>query len=154
MKFILLWFVLLPIPSWAKKCERLSDLNALLGTWQSVQSQITRQEQWLQVSDNTFEGNGQTYIEQWKHNESLHLLSMPEGIFYVATVAHNPLPVAFKLTQCEKTRLVFKNSSHDFPNKIEYDFIDHDQVTVKISGHNNKGFNIEFTRLSENNKAN
>ncbi|WP_418357022.1 DUF6265 family protein [Shewanella basaltis] len=155
MKLILFGLLtLLSHSALATQCENISVLQGLLGVWQSVHKQRIVQEQWQQVSSNTFEGSGETFTEQWKHNESLHLLSMPEGIFYVATVAHNPLPVAFKLTQCEQTRLVFENSAHDFPNKIEYDFIDHDHLIVKLSGQHSKGVNIKFTRLKDKNKAN
>lgn len=153
MRLTILWLVLLlPIPSWAKPCEKISDLGALIGIWQNVQQKRIIQEQWHQVSDNTFEGSGETYTDQWQHNESLRLLSMPEGIFYLAKVAHNPLPIAFKLTHCDGKSVVFENLEHDFPNKIEYIFMDKQHLTVAVSGQNNKGFTIEFTRLTKPNK--
>ncbi|MCT8986211.1 DUF6265 family protein [Shewanella phaeophyticola] len=152
MKLLLVMLMLISsFSTIAKPCDNLNQLSGLLGKWQSVQAHSTLQEQWHRVSDNTFEGSGETYTDQWQHNESLRLLSMPEGIYYLAKVTHNPLPVAFKLTHCKDALAVFENHDHDFPNKIEYHFIDNEHIRVAVSGQDNQGFEIKFTRMNETN---
>ncbi|WP_282110297.1 DUF6265 family protein [Shewanella algicola] len=150
MKSLLLLLILLtPFSTLAKQCNSLNQLTGLMGKWQSVQAHSTLQEQWHQVSDNTFEGSNETYNDQWQHNESLRLVNMSGGIYYLAKVRQNPLPVAFKLTHCKDALAVFENHDHDFPNKIEYYFIESQHIRVTVSGQDNQGFELKFTRVNE-----
>lgn len=76
---------------------------------------------WRQLSERTFEGEsfrvskatGDTVFA-----ESLLLVEMASEIFYIPKVVENKYPVPFKLISFEKTKVVFENLEHDFPQRI------------------------------------
>jgi hypothetical protein len=83
--------------------------------------------------------------------ESLRLVAMSDEIFFIAKVASNPLPVAFKLTQCANKIAVFENPHHDFPQTLSYQLIQSSQgdkqLKVKVFAANNPGFEINFSAI-------
>jgi hypothetical protein len=78
--------------------------------------------------------------------ESLRLVAMSGGVYYIAKVSHNAYPVAFALSACSDGRLVFENPTHDFPRRLEYTFTAPDAMTVRVSDGGAKGFVLEFRR--------
>jgi len=133
----------------AKNCGTVDSLTWLIGHWHSENSKLKINESWQRISDKTFEGAGSTY--SFKKNktvsaETLRLVEMSGEIFYVAKVASNDLPVAFKLTNCTANTAIFENLQHDFPKKLSYQLINHNNLTVFVSGEKGKAFSIEFTR--------
>ena len=131
----------------AKACGTLESLNWLVGNWNSENSKLKTNESWEQISAKTLEGSGYTYsIEKNKivSSETLRLVEMSGEVFYMAKVASNNLPVAFKLTSCTATTAIFENSLHDFPKKISYQLNKEKNITVFVSGVKGKGFSIEF----------
>ena len=136
----------------AKACGTIESLNWLIGNWNSENSKLKINESWQRISAKTFEGSGYTYsIEKKKivSTETLRLVEMSGEIFYVAKVASNDLPVAFKLTNCTANMAVFENSQHDFPKKIHYQIDEAKNITVFVSGENDKGFSIEFVKEND-----
>ncbi|MDK1311066.1 DUF6265 family protein [Pseudoalteromonas ardens] len=134
-------------------CNTLNSMNWLLGNWHSENSKLKFNESWSQVSEKTFEGYGQTYsIVKSKvvSAETLRLVEMSGEVFYLAKVASNTLPTAFKLISCADDSVVFENSRHDFPNKIRYQLNKDKNITVFVSGEDGKGFSIEFIGKSGN----
>ena len=129
----------------AENCNSLQHLTWLLGEWQTQGEQPLVSEQWLKLSDKSFEGIGKTANSY----ESLRLVEMSEEVFYLAKVAHNPLPVAFKLSHCQNKQFTFENHQHDFPNKISYQQTGSNKMQVTVSGNTGKAFTILFTRLSQ-----
>lgn len=132
----------------ANTCSSLTQLNWLIGEWQTEKSASFVNEIWQKVSDDTFEGQGKTNSS----SESLRLVKMADEVFYLAKVSHNPLPVAFKLSHCKNKQFVFENMQHDFPNKIEYRQINSNVLQVIVSGKAEKSFTIQLYRAQ--NKAN
>ena len=132
----------------ANTCSSLTQLNWLIGEWQTDKSASFVNEIWQKVSDDTFEGQGKTNSS----SESLRLVKMTDEVFYLAKVSHNPLPVAFKLSHCKNKQFVFENMQHDFPNKIEYRQINSNVLQVIVSGKAEKSFTIQLYRAQ--NKAN
>jgi len=146
--FLSVFFVFLPRVE-AKVCDTIESLTWLVGHWSSENSKLKINESWQRISDKTFEGSGSTYsLEKNKmvSAETLRLIEMSEEVFYLAKVASNALPVAFKLTSCTANTAIFENSQHDFPKKLNYQLNQNNSMTVLVSGETDKGFAIEFTR--------
>jgi hypothetical protein len=78
--------------------------------------------------------------------EELRLVEMDGGVFYVAKVSHNELPVAFRLVECGADRLVFANPAHDFPRRLEYDRQADGRLSVRVSDGASQGFTLVFVR--------
>jgi len=131
----------------ADSCNSLEIARWLLGDWVSHDDDRTITESWTKRSDSTFEGQGVTMQGTTRiQGESLRLVQMEQGVFYIAKVAHNPLPIAFELTQCAAQRLVFENNAHDFPKRLEYAARHADELTVQVSDGRDKGFTLVFRR--------
>ena len=67
-------------------------------TWTATSGKERLTEDWRRAGDATFEGEGSTWsIESGERtgSESLRLAAMSSGVYYIAKVAHNPLPVPF-----------------------------------------------------------
>ncbi len=65
--------------------------------------------------------------------EYLRIEQRKEGLFYVAQ-PQGKTQTDFRLTHEGKNTLVFENSEHDFPKKIEYERGAAGSVTVRVSG--------------------
>jgi Domain of unknown function (DUF6265) len=146
------WLCASPAPA-AGNCASLNAADWLLGNWVAVDGDRTFAETWVRLSDTTFEGKGVTTkgaSSAIVDSESLRLLQMENGVFYVSKVAHNRLPIAFELTECSPQRLVFENPAHDFPQRLEYAAEAAGQMTVRVTGGKDKGFTLRFRRQSEN----
>jgi len=131
----------------AKACGTVESLTWLVGNWNSENSKLKIKESWQRISGKTLEGSGYTYsIEKNKiiSAETLRIVEMSGEVFYLAKVASNDLPVAFKLISCTNETAVFENSLHDFPKKISYQLNKEKNMTVFVSGEKGKAFSIEF----------
>lgn len=130
-------------------CARLGELSWLVGSWQAETRDSKITETWLAASDATFEGRGITRSLKdgsLRDSEDLRLVAMGDGVFYVAKVAHNERPVAFRLTSCSEGRFVFENAAHDFPRRIEYRRVDDTRFEAHVSDGASRGFRLEFSR--------
>jgi hypothetical protein len=143
--------LVLAAPAWAEDCGSLDALRWLLGDWTAAGSKSVFHESWAAAGPQTFEGAG---VERAvadgavKGAESLRLVEMAGGVFYVAKVTHNELPVAFRLTSCSDSRYVFENPAHDFPRRLEYRRGDDGRLTVAVSDGADRGFALDFTRAT------
>lgn len=114
------------LPSFAlaqSQAPNLKDFEWLLGTWKRESAKSVTLESWRKLSERTFEGEGVRRSKATGDSvlvESLLLAEMRGEIFYLAKVAENRLPVAFRLTSLEGGRAVFENPEHDFPQRITY----------------------------------
>jgi hypothetical protein len=130
-------------------CAQLGDLSWLAGTWRAETRDSLVTETWTIVSDGTYEGSGVTRSrtdDSLRDSEDLRLLAMGDQVFYVAKVAHNERPVAFRLTSCGDSRFVFENAAHDFPRRIEYRRADAARLEVHVSDGERPGFRLDFRR--------
>lgn len=142
--------VLWPLTAGAAGCDSLAVLRGLLGAWEATGSASSFHESWRELDDTTFSGTGverSTADGAIKGAEDLRLVEMGDGVFYVAKVAHNELPVAFRLTSCSAGVFVFENAAHDFPRRLEYRHVG-DALTVRVSDGLEKGFTLEFRRAA------
>jgi hypothetical protein len=134
----------------AGPCTSLEGARWLLGSWLADSGKRVITETWKEVSTTTFEGAGITrdrVEEAVVDGEALRLVAMAGAVFYIAKVAHNDYPVAFRLTSCEAERLVFENPDHDFPRRLEYRRVDTDRMEVLVSDGAERGFRLDFRRL-------
>lgn len=142
---------LVPTAAFAATCDSLASLEWLVGEWRAEGRKSTFHETWARVSPSSFEGAG---IERAapdgkaRGSESLRLAAMAGGVYYVSKVSHNPLPVAFRLTECADGRFVFENPEHDFPRRLEYLRRDAGGLTVTV-GEGEGAFTLEFARVPE-----
>ena len=135
----------------AAECGSLASMRWLLGDWLADGQKSAWRESWTEVGPHSWEGQG---IETPKADrarastEELRLLKMGDGVFYVAKVGHNDLPVAFKLVECGDGRLVFTNPAHDFPRRLAYERQPDGGLQVRVSDGADKGFTLDFARQS------
>ena len=131
-------------------CNSLAPMQWLLGDWHAEAESTTWRESWSELDAKSWQGRG---IESSKSDparqnvEDLRLVEMGDGVFYVAKVAHNELPVAFRLVECGEGRLVFSNPAHDFPKRLEYLRQPEDRMRVHVSDGAEQGFTLDFTRV-------
>jgi hypothetical protein len=124
---------------------KLTNLTWLLGVWTDKSGKT--KEAWKKVSTATFEGEGAIKQDgQWVTYESLRLVEMSGELFFVAKVGHNLLPVAFKVSQCDKNGVSFANPLHDFPKELTYKLTAKNQIAIEVKGADEKGFNIYLTK--------
>jgi len=132
----------------AQSCHSLSQLNWLLGEWQSKQGQLTVTEHWQQVSEKTIEGLGKTFKQNKAvSSETLRLVEMSDEVFYLAKVQHNAVPIGFKLIVCSTSNAVFENKNHDFPKRISYQLFKGNTLHVRVSDGKDKEFVIKFSKI-------
>lgn len=136
----------------AADCTCLDELAWMAGQWESRSGGSRISEVWTRVSKLSFEGLGEVRTvpgDDLKTREALRLVSMSGHLYYIAKVAHNPLPVAFALTECGKHSAVFENPDHDFPTRIAYQLTDAGQMVVDVQGPDGKGFSIRFEAVAD-----
>lgn len=125
--------------------DSLGAFDWMIGDWVSDDGAIS--EHWHVASEQTFEGKGITRLENTISTESLRLLFMEDEVFYLAKVAHNEVPVAFRLTaESTSGHSIFVNPDHDFPKQIIYHRDGSDDMIVTVSDGGSKGFELRFAR--------
>jgi ketosteroid isomerase-like protein len=143
----LAWFSL---PAFAGECTTLDSLAWLPGEWVAEGQKSTFRESWAALGPRTWEGQGSETSKATPgdpSSEDLRLVEMKGGVFYIAKVSHNPLPVAFRLSECEDGRFAFVNPAHDFPKRIDYIRQGDDKLDVRVSDGAGDGFTLNFIRV-------
>jgi len=138
----------------AADCHALKHLTWLLGSWRAEAGGRAIREHWAPVSTETWEGYGETRARGAEgapgdllESETLRLVEMAGEVYYIAKVAHNALPVAFRLTQCGPSHAVFENPAHDFPRRIAYRLEQGTLIAEVSDGEvGGKGFTLHFER--------
>ena len=141
-----IFFMMLPSTSSAA-CDSLQTIDWLLGKWHARAGDSKAVEEWLQVSTSTFEGMGRTVSATGdiQNDEVLRLVYLRNNVYYLADVAHNPMPIAFKASICSQQEVRFENLDHDFPNVIHY--VRHaNGYDVSVENTQGKGFTLTFTQ--------
>ena len=142
---------MLACPFWAaaSDCGSLSVARWVLGDWVAGGDKTVFHESWTEVGPQTFEGIGSEHAMadgKLIGSEALRLVEMAGGVFYIAKVAHNELPVTFRLTECSADRLLFENPTHDYPRRIEYRHEADGRMVVAVSDGKDKCFTLGFER--------
>lgn len=128
----------------------LNKIEWILGSWKRTSRGRKFVERWTKISPNTLRGKGmmiQPDSGEEKTFEDLIITVMGDEIFYLPKVDENPFPIPFKLVSSESNKAVFENSSHDFPQRIEYHLIDARSMKAIISNTDrSKEIEFDFTR--------
>jgi ketosteroid isomerase-like protein len=154
MKLLARWLPLLCLAGFtglagASECRSLASMAWLLGEWKAEGDKSTWRESWAEIGPATWEGRA---TEASRTNpaghstEELRLVAMGGSVFYLAKVAHNELPVPFRLVDCSDGRLVFANAGHDFPRRLEYERQPGGRLHVRVTDGAGKGFTLDFAR--------
>lgn len=131
------------------KCDSLDSLSWINDTWSVKSPTNVTTEVWHQVSDASFEGLGQSVDSgtgKVTFSESLRIVLMEAEIFFLAKVAENPFPVAFKLVECADQMAVFSNPNHDFPQRLEYRIETKQTMRVIVSAKGGRSFEVVYSR--------
>ena len=77
--------------------------------------------------------------------ETIEIINDNDTVYYQATVfnQNEGKPIRFKLVSADSMNFVFENKAHDFPQRIEYYFVNKTNVRVSISSQY-KGKKKEF----------
>ncbi len=94
-------------------------------------------EQWKMINPNELQSSGfdvvgsRTIVE-----EKVKLIKNRAGIFYIPTVLNQNggKEVRFKLTSAANGQFVFSNPTHDFPQRIVYQFASKDVLHAWVDG--------------------
>ncbi len=112
----------------------------LKGSWEYLNTDSPTYERWVTIDSTTLDGFGFGVTDgdttTW---ERLQITDTDSGLYYIAIVGHSPDPVGFKLTEHDKTTLVFENPDHDFPTSLTYTRHTNDSVTVTVAGPSDSG---------------
>jgi hypothetical protein len=138
----------------AEECRSLTLVEWVLGEWTATPGKVVIHEQWHRVSDDTFEGESVTRSltdDELVNYESLRLVAMSDGVFYIAKVTDNDLPVPFRLTQCSEALAVFENPLHDAPQRLIYRLLKGSdsgapELEVRLEGDGMNDFSLWFHR--------
>jgi Domain of unknown function (DUF6265) len=126
----------------AQTLRELSALQHLSGIWKMGAGEKSFYEQWYWVSPD--EIAGKSYKLKEKDTivfESTRIKNQAGQINYLSRVKNQNQgkEIAFKLQTSANQTLVFENPTHDFPQRIIYQFISVDSLHAWIEGfHNGK----------------
>lgn len=140
----------------APSCNDLSSFTWLTGSWYSINGATSGEESksvresWQRVSVSTFEGStvstrtapGGVVSEYAEH---LRLVQMLDGVFYLAKVPENQMPVPFKAVSCHTHDVRFENPSHDFPQRLHYR-LNGTTLSIRVENLEGKGFELNLER--------
>ena len=145
--------LLIPAINSAQDINSIKDLSSFYwpaATWEARSGNSIIVEKWEIISPFSFEGAGYVRkigMDKPGSDESLRMLHMKGGIFYLAKVDHNEMPVPFRLVSREPDKLIFENKNHDFPKQITYFRKGTDSLTVRVgslSDPRNRSFELNF----------
>lgn len=113
----------------------VKDFEWLEGNWEGEDSGLSFYENWKFDNENSMTGLGGAF-QGWDtvFKEVLKIQNIEGRIFYIATIPGNPGPVHFKLVSHENNKVIFENSSHDFPEKITYKYQLNGMLHVLLEG--------------------
>jgi hypothetical protein len=127
-------------------CANLDAMKRLLGNWRSVVGKNTFMEHWSLTEEGSFVGHAEAVAEDGGavNFENLSLVERTDGVFYIADVPQNDGPVEFRLADCDSNTFTFKNPEHDFPQVIEYQFLEGGGIQAHIMTLQGDGFKLVF----------
>ena len=116
----------------------IKNVKWLIGTWENKTKRGSIYETWTKVNNTEF--IGKSYMIKNKDTvvfESIRLIQQNDSLYYIPIVKNqnNGQPVRFAGIEVSKSRIVFENKLHDFPQVISYAKINADSLVAEISSH-------------------
>jgi len=128
--------------------HELSDVKWLSGEWKRLNMNAGKSgsESWRITSDTTLIGRGVTMRgTDTVFVEKLRITLRKGTLYYIADVAENAAPVAFKFTLLSSTSFTCENPQHDFPKRITYS-LEENELKATIAG-NGKSIAYSFEKV-------
>lgn len=131
-------------------CTSLNAQNCcdmFSGIWQVKDKQ--QFEQWEQASEKLWLGKSYKIVNgEEAVSETLKIIKNGDTIIYEATVLNqnDGKAVPFVLNSNVKDKLSFENPNHDFPKKIQYQFLSERECHVQVIGDDGKEFSFTMLR--------
>lgn len=127
--------------------HRGKSLDFLIGTWKVENKESF--EVWEKDSGGELTGSmykikdGQKIV-----TETLRIKTVDGKVRYLAALPdqNEGRPVSFTLTGSADGEYTFENPEHDFPKKIVYKRLSANELFVRVSGDNGKGFSLTLRR--------
>ena len=129
-----------------------AEFDWLTGKWQRTTEKSITIESWHRLNEQNYQGNSVRLRKTTGDTafvESLMLTKMSGKWYYLAKVPENRLPIAFEMTESGESRFTFENPQHDFPQRIAYQPIGKDSLTVVVNNPNDstsRPINFRFSR--------
>ncbi len=116
-----------------KTPAKIADLNWLAGSWSGEIDGTITEEQWLVPRAGMMVGVNRTTFPNGKATfEFLRIAETDKGLTYFASPTGKPA-TPFLVKTIEKQKVVFENTSNDFPHRILYERVD-DTLVASIEG--------------------
>ncbi|HEY0676668.1 MAG TPA: DUF6265 family protein [Chitinophagaceae bacterium] len=142
MKLLIFYWLLLMPPSChqAEESETFRQLKQLEGTWKMQTEKSAIYESWkigspqqLLGRSYTIRGTDTLVLENVKLEETNN------KIFYIPLVTNQNRgrPVLFTLVSAERSKFIFENKLHDFPQRVIYNIVSKDSIHAWIEGTKN-----------------
>jgi len=120
----------------------LDRLAWLAGSWKREARGRTTYESWTRVGERVLEGRGSMASGEDKApvpTEDMLIVELAGEVFFIAKVAENKFPVAFRLTASDERSATFENPEHDFPQKVSYQLKEDGTLLAAIEGPGSAG---------------
>lgn len=120
-----------------KKDPKIEQARWLIGSWQNESGTALNYEVWRELNDTTFEG--QSFSIRGNDTVTTEFITLEQHgneMSYIPRVPNqnSGMPVVFKLTFIDESRMTFENPAHDFPQVITYHLTSPDSMVAEISG--------------------
>lgn len=128
----------------------LDKVDFLIGTWK-VENQ-NQYETWTKISKNELSGHSYNINDnQKKILETIAIKMIDDQMIYEATVPdqNEGQTIQFVLNPEIESSFSFENSDHDFPKKIQYRKISENEIAIRVSGDDGKGFSYRMIKQKE-----
>ena len=135
LRFFLFFSVLATRVFSQQPAATLESLRWLSGCWEGNYGRKVVSEQWMKPDGKMMMGMSRTVKnEKTVEFEFVRLVQEEDGsISYVAKPSGQP-ETSFKLLHSEKSKIVFENLEHDFPQRIIYQLCSPDSLVARIEG--------------------
>ena len=124
---------------------KINELNWIAGNWSSDKNGTITEEQWIEPRAGMMIGMNRMSFPNGKGTfEFLRIAETENGIVYFASPNGNPA-TSFALKELDKSKVVFENKTHDFPQRIIYER-SNDTMMAMIEGEvNGKAQSMKWT---------
>ena len=125
----------------------LNNMDFLIGTWKIEDR--NQYETWTKVRKDELIGYSYKIDEnQKKILETIAIKMIDNQMIYEATVPdqNEGRTIQFLLNTEIKSVYSFENPNHDFPKKIQYKKVSKNEIMIRVSGDDGKGFSYKMIK--------
>ncbi|MEM8548094.1 MAG: DUF6265 family protein [Pseudomonadota bacterium] len=128
----------------------LEVISWLLGRWRSPREGGFREESWERAGAGLWRGASIVKRgEVVRVTETLAMVSLESGVYYLADVPGNPVPILFELTEYSASQAVFENPEYDFPRRLDYRLQGDGGLQVILSDGAEKSVTLHFAPAAD-----